>query len=119
MQRVLDQQVQDQVLVQLVGRRLILREDARVEFYVHFSDLGFEVCHEGICAVARLVEQAAQDPERRRQAFAAAEELLGGLVEQVGLLEEENIAVLAENFIVDDNLHVVCRLVDENVAGVD
>ena len=65
LQRVLDQQVQDQVLIQLVRRRLILREDARVEFYVHFSDLGFQVGDEGIDAKARLVEEAAQDPERR------------------------------------------------------
>ena len=88
--------MQDEILERLLRLLLVLREHARVVLDIHFGHLRFEVSDEGVDSEASLVDLAAEDPERCRQALALAVELFGRFVKQVCLFEEHDVALSAE-----------------------
>ena len=110
--------MQDKVLERVLWLLLVLREHARIVLDIHLSHLRFKVSDEGIDSEACLVNLAAKDPERCRQALTLTVELFRRFVKQVCLFKEHDVAFLIEEIIIDNKFHVMRRFVHENIAGL-
>ena len=115
LERVLDKQVEDEGLQVLLWRFLVIGEHDRVLLDERFGDLGFEVCAEGVQAVLKLVQETAEDPERRRQRLTLSEQLFWALVKELVSLKTVHLTTLHKHILRQDHFGIAIDWVNHEV----